>query len=208
MFDKNILDYLEKFNIIDSPFLNELQNNNGMRNDVQPHINVELGRLLNFLILVTKSKRILELGTSNGFSAIFMGEAVKKIHGKIISIDSKERLHLEAVENIKNQGLTPYIDVIFGDAEEIIEKMDEPFDLVFQDCGKYLYPKLFEKIFKLTKPGGIIIADDTLFKPNPEIRESLSNYVDHYNKMVFNDPRLYSVILPVGAGITLSWRKI
>ncbi len=66
---------------------------------------------------------------------------------------------------------------------------------------------LHDKIVSLTRVGGLIIADDTMFKVNPDVRKRLGDHVDEYNKMVFSDTRLYSTILSVGHGITISLKK-
>ncbi|MBN2722961.1 MAG: class I SAM-dependent methyltransferase [Deltaproteobacteria bacterium] len=207
MFNDSIKNYLQLFNQIQSPLLRKLKIDNESRNDVQPHICAELAGLLNFLILSTGAVNILELGTSNGFSTISMGEAVKENNGQILSIDSKHRLHLEAIKNVEDAGLNEYIELVYADAADYVNSLDTQFDLIFQDCGKYLYRELLEKLISLLAPGGILIADDTLFKPIDTIRDSLSDYMHQYNMMVFNDKRLVSVILPIGMGVTLSWKR-
>ena len=80
------------------------------------------------------------------------------------------------------------------------------FDIIFQDCGKYLYPRLFEKTVKLLRPGGLLIADDTLFSVEPDVRPNLGRFTDMYNRMSFDCNELLSSIIPVGHGLTMSFK--
>lgn len=202
----NVAEYIRAFSKIESDFINLLYQENNARNDVQPQIVPELGRLLQMLILLKKPAKILELGTSNGISSLWMADAAKNMNCTITSIDSKERLHYEALKNIEKAGYSSFIKLIYGDAEEILNSLDEKYDIIFQDCGKYLYPKLHDRLVDMLNPGGVVVADDTLFKPIGSFRDTLSTYMDEYNKIVFADKRLYSLILPVGCGVTLSFK--
>ncbi len=178
---------------------------NNQRNDVQPTIEPETGRLLELLIRLTDAKRVLELGTSNGCSALWMLKALKETGGSLITIDSKERLHLEAVKNFKEEGFDN-VTAILGDAEEELKKLEPGFDIIFQDCGKYLYPRLLDRSISLLRRGGLIVADDTLFKTNPDVRSNLGRHTDEYNNAVFKCSRLLSSIIPVGHGLTISYK--
>ncbi len=202
----NVAEYIRTFAKIESDFISSLYQENNARNDVQPQIVPELGRLLQMLILLKKPSKILELGTSNGISSLWMADVAKNMNCTITTVDSKERLHYEALKNIEKAGYSSFIKLIYGDAGEIINSLDEKYDIIFQDCGKYLYTELHNKLVNKLNSGGIIIADDTLFKPIGTFRETLSTYMDNYNSMVFADKRLYSLILPVGCGVTLSFK--
>ena len=174
---------------------------------MQPPVEPETGRFLSFLIRLTGTKRVLELGTSNGYSSLWMLEALNETGGHLTTIDSKERLHLEAVGNFRETGFSDIVTAIFGDACEEIENLEPEFDMIFQDCGKYLYPQLYEKTVFLLRTGGLLVADDTLFSTEPDVRPNLGRFTDQYNEIVFSDERFYSSIIPVGHGLTLSFKK-
>ena len=185
----------------------EVAGENLKRGDVQPAVEPEIGGFLSLLVRLTSSKRVLELGTSNGCSALYMLPAISENGGRLISIDSKERLHKEAQANISAAGFADIAELIFGDAEDAVSSLEPGFDMIFQDCGKYLYPKLHNSLVEILKPGGFIVADDTLFSFEPDVRVNLGRHTDRYNRMVFDDPRLDSSILPIGHGLTISVKK-
>lgn len=197
-------EYLRLFINRDSELIKDLEESSLNRFDIQPSVEAELGKFLGLIIRLINAKKVLEIGSGIGYSTLWLGEAVKATSGKVVTIDNHERTHKELVKNINNAGLGSRVEIKLGDVEEIIYTLEDNWDLVFQDGGKYLYPILHDKIVCLTRAGGLIIADDTLFKVNREVRKGLGNYMDKYNKMVFDDPRLYSTILPVGHGITVS----
>jgi len=199
--------YIRSFLKPDHPFLTELEMSNSGRNDIQPPVKFETAKLLALLIQFSNAQNVLELGTSNGYSTIWLANALEKTGGKIVTIESKDRLYDEAVINIEKAGFSSSCKLIFGDAEDEAQKLlDEKkqFDIIFQDCGKYLYPKMLETTVKLLRKGGIIVADDTLFKVNDNIRENLGKHTDEYNKAVFSHPELYSTIIQIGHGLTVS----
>ena len=201
--DKNA--YLRSFVESGISVIENLAADNARRNDVQPQVEPETGRLLELMVRITGAERVLELGTSNGYSSLWILKALKKTGGSLVTIDSKERLHEEAVANFKKAGFDN-VTAVLGDAEEEIEKLEPGFDLIFQDCGKYLYPKLLERTVQLLKPGGLLIADDTLFSFEPGVRTNLGMYTDRYNDEVFIKKDLLSSIIPIGHGLTVSFK--
>ncbi|MDA3939011.1 MAG: O-methyltransferase [Spirochaetia bacterium] len=200
-------DYLRSFIKRDSFFIKELESASLGRDDIQPSVEPELGKFLGLIIRLINAKRVLEIGSGVGYSTLWLGEGVKATGGKVVTIDNHERTHKEVVRNIATAGLDNWVEKKLGNAEDIIDKLSGGWDIVFQDAGKYLYPLLHERIVNITRRGGLIIADDTLFKVNPEVRKGLGDHVDKYNKMVFSDSRLYSTILSVGHGVTVSLKK-
>ncbi len=198
------LEYLRSFINRDSGILLDIESSSPDRDDIQPSIETELGKFLGLIIRLTNAQKVLEIGSGIGYSTIWLGEAVKVTSGKVVTIDNHERTHKEVIKNIKAAGLNNWIEIKLGNAEDLIMDLEDEWDIVFQDGGKYLYPVLHDKIVRLTRVGGLIIADDTLFKVNTEVRKGLGDYMDEYNKMVFADSRLYSTILTVGHGITVS----
>ena len=197
-------EYLRHFIKRDSPLLTDIEKESELRNDIQPSVEPELGKFLGLIVRLVNAEKILEIGSGIGYSTIWLAEAARSTGGKVLTIDNHERTHMELVRNIGKAGLENWIEIKHGDAEDLVLTLTDDWDIVFQDAGKYLYPVIYEKIIGLTRVGGLIIADDTLFKVNPNVRKGLGNYMDEYNKIVFADTRLYSTILPVGHGITVS----
>jgi len=200
--------YLRSYIKRDSFSIKELEVFNLGRDDIQPSVEPELGKFLGLIIRLTNAKRVLEIGSGVGYSTLWLGEGVKATGGKVVTIDNHQRTHLEVVKNISNAGLDNWVEKKLGNAEEIIKTLSGEWDIIFQDSGKYLYPLLHDNIVNITREGGLIIADDTMFKVNPDVRKGLGDHMDKYNKMVFSDTRLYSTILSVGHGVTVSLKKV
>jgi predicted O-methyltransferase YrrM len=204
--------YLKSYMQYDHPILEEMAASNAVRDDLQPSIEPELARFLCLLVRLSGSKKVLELGTSNGYSSIWLAETLRQTGGLLWSVDNHERTNREAADNMMKAGADDIVTLVRGDVGVVLKSMLEEgheggFDLVFQDCGKSTYPEVYEYTVKLVKTGGIIFADDTLFSLQKNVRKNLGTFTDRYNEMVFADNRLYSVILPIGHGITLSYKK-
>ncbi|MBI9101172.1 MAG: O-methyltransferase [Spirochaetales bacterium] len=205
----NEFEYIRSFITPDTEFLRELELSSRERGDIQPPVEREIGRFLSLLVRLTRAELVLELGSGAGYSGLWLAGSLEKTGGKLITIDGKERLHLEAVENYSRAGHGERVEALLGDIPDVLETRVVPrykgaFDIVFQDSGKSLYPALLQTTWDLLKPGGLLVADDTLFKVNNEVRSNLGRYTDEYNRMVFERDDIYSVILPVGHGLTIS----
>jgi len=207
--DTRTAQYLSDFIKHDCQYLDGLKKSNKIRNDIQPMIEMEIGKLLVFLIKLTKAKKVLELGTSNGYSAIWMAAALKETGGHITTIEGHDRMAVEATKNLNESGVDN-VELITGKIENILPELilkKEKYDMIFQDSGKYLYPLMLENTVKLCKKGGMIIADDTLFRVIETVRSGLGDYTHDYNRAVFAHKKLFSTIIPIGHGLTLSLKK-
>jgi len=196
-------EYIRRFISADSTHLARIAKQEALRQDIQPSIGLEVGKFLSVLICVIQAKRVLELGTSLGYSTVCLAESLRATGGTLTSIECDERLLLETQQNVSAAGLSEVVELILGDARAVLESLEGPFDLILQDSDKALYPLLLNRCVDLTREHGVIVADDTLFKPRG-VPDKFSTPVHQYNGMVFADPRLHSTILPIGDGITLS----
>jgi predicted O-methyltransferase YrrM len=199
----NIINYLKQFLRNDNDLLPEILLTEKSEKDALPSIGPEVGKLISLLIRLIKAKQVLEFGTCLGYSTIWLAGAVKATGGKLVSIEYEKKYYELSKKNIARAGLTEYVELIQGDANTIADQLQGSFDLILQDSDKDLYPIMLEKCIKLVRRGGLIIADDALFKPMG-VPPDICKPIEEYNKMVFGDPRLYSTILPIGDGIVLS----
>ncbi len=163
------------------------------------NINPETGAFLNLLIKNRNYKTVLEIGTSNGYSGIWLAEALQHTGGKLHTIESniKKRYPL-AEKNFKKSGLTKYIHQILGHAPEAIPKTPKFFDLAFFDATKYEHIEYFNTLKKRIKPGGMIITDNIHSHP-----KELATYI----KTLQKTPHWHSVELHLGTGLLLSLHK-
>lgn len=197
-------EYIRTFLRYDNPVLPEMEKQDSTWADTRSFIEPEVAKIICLMVRLTKAKNILELGTCIGYSGIWIAESLKETGGKLTTIDYDEILIKEARSNFDKAGVSNYVEMIEGNILNEIKKFgDNSFDIVLQDAKKSLYPELLEDCIRLTKKGGMIITDDTLYKPKG-VTEKLSIHTHKYNEMVFNDQRLYSTIINAGDGVTLS----
>ncbi len=173
----------------------------------------DVARMLQVLIMVAKPGRILEIGTSIGFSTVMMAKAMKHYGGKIVTIELDPEVARQAVKNFEREGVKEQIEVRTGDARTIIAGMNEVFDLIFQDVGdKRLYHEMLEDYGRLLKPGGLLLAEDTLF-PVFDFGSGFGDWasicksLDAFNRSIAGCLQFESTLLPIGDGLTVAVKK-
>lgn len=168
------------------------------------------GRLLSMLSKMIRPERILEIGTYTGYSALCLAEGLTE-SGKLYTIDVNEELEDFANAYFEKSPYADKIEMIVGDAMELIPELKETWDLIFIDADKLNYSNYYDLIIKDLKPGGIIIADNVLWsgkvteEVNPQDKDTKA--LLEFNDMVTKDPRVENVLLPVRDGLMVI-RKI
>ena len=179
-------------------------------------VDSDVSRMMQILIRLVRPQKILEIGTSIGYSTVSMADIAKEYGGKITTIEYDEQSAQQAIKNFRHAGVAEFIEVIIGDAKEIIPTLNESYDLIFQDVGdKTLYPVLLDNLVTLLKPGGVFLAEDSLFPvmdvtvSKPEDSDQVTRMkrsfesLDEFNRMIAHSPFLRSTILPIGDGLTI-----
>ncbi len=163
---------------------------------------------LEIIINLLKPKFVLELGTAIAYSSIRIARNLNE-KSVIYTIEkSKDNLAI-AKENIKKSGYDKKINLIFGNALEVLPKLDEKFDLVFLDADKLDYKNLFDLTLPLMKKGGVIFVDNLLWhgfaatSKVPKEQRLSTRIIRQFNVMFTSHPELKSTILPIGDGIGL-----
>ena len=157
-------------------------------------------------------KRILEIGTAVGYSAMCFSEYLRD-GGKIDTIERDEERIAEAKENIKKVGVEEKINIYEGDAVEILPTMNDKYDVVFIDAAKGKYPFFLEHALRMLKDDGIIFADNILYKGyvmsdyNKHKQRTAVRNLREYIKEVSENPNLETEILEVGDGLAVSKLK-
>lgn len=172
------------------------------------------GELLRMLSRMIRPKRILELGTFTGYSALCLAEGLQQ-DGKLITIEHNDELEETIRHNISQSPLCARIHLIIGDAKEILSNQqsvvsNQMFDLVFIDADKREYCAYYELVFPLVRQGGFILADNTLWDGHivdpayDKDKQTLG--LREFNRMVADDPRVSQVILPLRDGLTIIYK--
>lgn len=160
------------------------------------NIDAASAALLQALIHAQKPKNILEVGTSNGYSAIQMGKVASQYGGAITTIEFFEERADLAQEHIAQEKLSDTIQIVRGDALEIMSSFPQvpSYDFIFLDANKEEYVQYFEQGMKLITPNGIIIADNTI---------SHAKKLSAFFTAVQNEPRAHAVELSIGTGLLM-----
>ncbi len=162
-----------------------------------------VGALLQQLIKISRAKKILEIGTFTGYSAIKMAEALPD-DGKVYTLEMNLRYQKLAEKHFLTSTQRKKIKFIKGNAQQTIDQIEDEFDMVYLDGDKLRYTFYFEKILPKLKKGGIIVADNVLWDGmvlKPEDHKSKS--IAAFNTLVNNDPRVEVVLLPIRDGVSL-----
>lgn len=165
------------------------------------------GRVLSLLSKMKNPKNILEIGTYTGYSALCLAEGLQA-GGYLHTIDVNEELYDFQKKYFDQSEYASQIKQYLGDATEIIPEINSNFDLVFIDADKPNYPKYFELIIEKMNTGGIILSDNVLWsgKVVEEVKkdDESTQVLLKYNKMLVEDERVETVILPIRDGLTLT----
>lgn len=165
------------------------------------------GRILSMLSKLIAPKSILEIGTYTGYSALCLCEGLDK-NGTLHTIDINEELEDFQRKYFEKSNYEDQIFQHIGDATKIIPDLNQKFDLVFIDADKPNYPTYFNIIIEKMNPGGVILSDNVLWSGkvieplNP--KDVSTKAVLEYNKLLVEDSRVETVLLPIRDGLTIS----
>lgn len=162
------------------------------------HVKATEGKLLHVLALIHGAKRILEIGTLGGYSAICLARALPE-GGRLITLELDEHHAQVARHNIARAGLSDKVEIRVGPASVSLAQMaaeqEAPFDLVFIDADKESYVEYLEKVLGLVREGGLILGDNTL--PEGVLDPSIEGGTKDYNRVVAANADLISILIPI-----------
>lgn len=166
------------------------------------------GKILELISYMVQANRILEIGTFTGYSAICLAQGLHP-SGTLTTIESNYELESIIKKYIGKANLDNKIELIIGNAIEIIPKLDFEYDLVYIDAGKQEYPIYFDLVMPKVRKNGFIIVDNVLWygKVVQAEMDAETKIIDDFNKKISADPRVECTILPIRDGISLI-RKI
>jgi caffeoyl-CoA O-methyltransferase len=165
------------------------------------HVSPNEGKLLQLLAEMVGARRILELGTLGGYSAINLARGMAE-DGRLISLEIDEHHAEVARQNVERAGFAEKVEIRVGDARKLLARLAEsdegPFDLIFIDADKEGYPEYLEWALRLSRPGSLILGDNTIWGGAIiDPRDDSTRAIHEFNEKVAEDPRLSAIVLPL-----------
>jgi predicted O-methyltransferase YrrM len=155
------------------------------------------GRMLRLLAEATGAKTVVEIGTSNGISGIWLGMALRKTGGKLITHEIDADRAALARENFADAGIADRVTIVEGDAHEAVAKLKGPIDVVFIDADKEGYHDYLKKTLPLVRPGGLVVGHNM----NPRMAR------EDFLKAITTDTNLETVFYMEGGGVSATLKK-
>lgn len=178
-----------------------------------PIIEREVAQLLKVLLKICKPKKILEVGTAIGYSAIIMASSTEK-NCSITTIERRKDMVDIARKNILTASYDDRIEVIHGEAQEILRNLEGKYDFIFLDAAKGHYLEFFNNCINLLGVGGVIISDNVLYKgmiASDKLvirrKRTIVKRLREYLKFINNLENFQTCVIPVGDGVSITYRE-
>ncbi len=191
------------------PLLLELERETHLRTMAPQQLSGPVqGQLLRFLSQMLRPRRVLEIGTFTGFSALCLAEGLAD-DGILHTIEADDELQPIIQKFVQRAGFQEKIKLHIGDAAAIVPTLKEEFDLVFLDGGKLNYAQHFDLVFPKIRPGGWLLADNVLWEGRvlTDEKDATARALRAFNEKICRDPRLENLLLPLRDGLMIA-RKI
>lgn len=210
--EERLITYINSLDSGNTEILEKIENE--ARAGLVPIIRKETQNLLKLLLAMQRPKRILEVGTAVGFSALLM-EEYNPVECRITTIENYAKRIPVAKENFLRAGRQNVIELIEGDAAEVLKTLQEPYDFIFMDAAKGQYINFLPEVMRLLKNGGVLVSDNVLqdgdiiesrfavTRRNRTIHKRMRDYLYEITHM----EELTTSVLPIGDGVTISVKK-
>jgi predicted O-methyltransferase YrrM len=158
----------------------------------------DTARFISILVRSSQRKSLLEIGTSNGYSTIWLAWAVSATGGHITSLERDADKNAQADANLQRAGLRDSVDLLLGDATEIVASLDGPFDFVFFDADRISAPDQLKFLKSKLLPGALVLADNVLSHPDE---------IAGYLAAIEATPDFDHIVIPIGKGLSLAYKR-
>ncbi|MCP4301063.1 MAG: methyltransferase domain-containing protein [Gammaproteobacteria bacterium] len=212
--DKNLYEYVLAVSLKESEPLRRLRDETAEDPMAVLQITPDQGQLLALLVRAVAARRVLEVGTYTGYSAMCMAEALPE-DGQLVTCDISVEWTDVGRRYWQEAGLDDKIELRIGPAVETLEALladgqEQNFDLAFIDADKVNYCNYYELALRLVRPGGLILVDNTLWKgrvADPDVQDADTCAIRDVNTRIFNDARVDVSVNPVGDGLTFVYKR-
>lgn len=208
---QNLDDYAEAHSaVFQADILSEIERHTHLKEMMPQMLSGYLqGQFLAFLSKLVQPRRILEIGTFTGYSAVCLAQGLTE-DGLMITLEVNKELYAPVSEFFRKAGLDTKIRMQIGNATEMIEDLDETFDMIFIDADKVNYPNYYNRVFPKLRIGGVLLVDNVLWSgkvAEQPIKDKKTAAIHELNQQIQADTRVENMLLPLRDGIMLV-RKI
>jgi len=163
------------------------------------------GNFLRQMAIAIEAKNIFEMGSGYGYSACWFAKGIPR-DGKIVCTDGSDENRQKAEDYFKRAGIESKIEFLVGDAREIIQRYEGPFDIIFNDIDKVGYPQAFDLAIPKLRKGGLFITDNVLWSGRilHKRQEDSTRAIIEFNRKLFNSPEILSAIVPIRDGLGMA----
>jgi predicted O-methyltransferase YrrM len=160
------------------------------------NVEPETAELLGVLVRSMQAERVLEIGTSNGYSTIWLADAAEAVGGSVLSLEVEAERTALARANLDRAGVGGFAELRTADAGEALAQLDDDaYDLVFLDAERPAYVGYWPDLVRVLRPNGLLVVDNTL---------SHASQLVEFSELVYGDERVTSTLVTVGAGVLLA----
>ncbi len=172
-----------------------------------PIVGPAVARVLYQLALVSRAKRVFEMGSAIGYSTIWWARAVGR-NGEVFYTDGDPKNAKEAEGYFKRACVSRQIHILVGNSLDLIRQVRGEFDIVFNDVDKHYYPQVFKLALPRVRRGGLFISDNVLWRgrvarPKPD---DWTRKIQRFNRMIYSSKNLMTTILPLRDGVSVSYK--
>ena len=160
------------------------------------NVEPETAELLGVLVRATRARRVLEVGTSNGHSTLWLADAAEAVGGQVETLDIDPRRTEQALANLNRAGLSEVVNCrTIGAAQALAEYPDAAWDYVFLDAERPEYPSYWPNLRRSLAPGAVLAIDNAV---------SHESELQSFNRLLGDDPHLTTALVPIGAGLIVA----
>jgi caffeoyl-CoA O-methyltransferase len=210
MLATEIQKYTDDYSNVQDPILHEVERSTHLHTIAPQMLSGRVqGAFLTLMASLLQAKNVLELGTFTGYGTICLARGLyASPESKVITIEANPEFSFLIKKHLAMAGVENKVECLFGRAQELIPQRNETWDLVFIDANKQEYLEYYEAIIDRVRPGGLILSDNVLWsgKVVYERNDVDARVIHKYNEMLFRDPRVQVLMLPIRDGLSIARR--
>lgn len=208
MLATEIQKYTDDYSNVQDPILNEVERSTHLHTIAPQMLSGRVqGAFLTLMTSLLRARHVLELGTFTGYGTICLARGLDASpDSKVVTIEANAEYSFLIKKHLAMAGVENKVECLFGRAQELIPQRSEKWDLVFIDANKQEYAEYYEAVVDRVRPGGLILSDNVLWSGKVVYdRSDVDARVIHkYNEMLFRDPRVEVLMLPIRDGLSIA----